>query len=446
MATINRRAVIEQITGAVSQHRHAIIDRVQTNKRFFNKDTTTLCFLFQDEKYYTFVEPTLEYLGNNAAVRGAFAQEVHKGWIQVLIPASSNLEISLRLLDALLGLDGGEPRILWPQDTVTGANRMHGLDRHQIRTRTVQDTDYREQIEKRRSKTAISEDLVALAEKGRLEEPIGRDSIIDAVIQVVSKSKKNSCMLIGESGVGKTAIVEGLAIRIHKRAVPVSMLDKRICSINMGHIAAEATHYNQLLARVKEIVDEAKRDERIILFVDEAHMLADPKHDVSQILKADLGRNLRVIAATTNKEYHQYIAPDEAFARRFQRIPVPEMSPETCLQVLQKAKENYERHHYISIPDELLPWIIKVSVRFVKDRVLPDKALDLLDEASARLRLSESNSASPLLKVRQTLENKYNVQSPAEITRKHEVFITSGTTLFQRKNNGESNARHIDPD
>lgn len=381
MATINQRAVIDQITHAVSLHQHAVLERVPTNDRFFNKRSTTLCFLFQDGEYYAFAEPTLEYRGNNVAVRNAFARDVHKGWRQLLLPASSDLGFLLRLMDALLGLDGGEPRVIWTQTVST--------------TRTVQDNDQREQAEKRQSRIPIGQDLVALAEKGKLEEPVGRDSIIDSVIQVVSKSKKNSCILIGEPGVGKTTIVEGLAIRIHKREVPVSMLDKRIYSINMGQIAAEATYYNQLLARVKEIVDEAKRDERIILFVDEAHMLADPKHDVSQILKADLGRNLRVIAATTNKEYHRHIAPDEAFARRFQRIPVPEMSPEVCMQVLQKAKANYERHHHISIPEELLPWIIKTSIRFVKDRVLPDKALDLLDEASARLRLSASSGDSP---------------------------------------------------
>jgi len=395
MATINRKVVVEQIADAVSRHRHAILERVQINDRFFNKRSTTLCFLFQDGEFYTFAEPTLEYLGNNAAVREAFAEDVHKGWRQVLIPASSNLEISLRLLDALLGLDGGQPRVIWTQVAATSSNRIDVQDKRLIRTRTVQDNDRREQADRRQTRIPIGEDLVALAERGRLEEPIGRDSIIDAVIQVVSKSKKNSCILIGEPGVGKTAIVEGLALRIHKREVPLSILDKRIYSINMGHLAAEATYYNQLLARVKEIIDEAKRDDRIILFVDEAHMLADPKHDVSQILKADLGRNLRVIAATTNKEYHRHIAPDEAFARRFQRIPVPEMSPEVCLQVLLKAKANFEKHHHISIPEELLPWIIKASVRFVKDRVLPDKALDLLDEASARLRLSGSSSVSP---------------------------------------------------
>jgi len=394
MATINQRAVINQITDAVSRRRYAVLEQVPISDRFFNKRSTTLCFLFQDGEYYAFVEPTLEYRGNNAAAREAFAKDVHKGWRQVLIPASSNLEFSLRLLDALLGLGGGEPRVLWTQSAATESDRMNVQDKR-LRTRTVRDNDQRERAEKRQSRNPIGEDLVALAERGRLEEPIGRDSIIDAVIQVVSKSKKNSCILIGEPGVGKTAIVEGLALRIHKREVPLSILDKRIYSINMGHLAAEATYYNQLLARLKEIIDEAKRDDRIILFVDEAHMLADPKHDVSQILKPDLGRNLRVIAATTNKEYHRHIAPDEAFARRFQRIRVPEMSPEVCLQVLQNAKANFEKHHHINIPEELLPWIIKASVRFVKDRVLPDKALDLLDEASARLRLSGSSSVSP---------------------------------------------------
>jgi ATP-dependent Clp protease ATP-binding subunit ClpA len=381
MASINQRHTAQRITNSIVHHGHAILDQVQIDSPLYNKRMITLCFIRQEGSYYTFVEPALRYFGENKAIIATFGARVQKGWRQLFIPASSDLNSILAFIDGIFGLDGGEPRVTWNTRDILELT---------LNTRVVQDNNKNEQLEKKQDRITIGEDLVTLAEKGKLEEPIGRDSIIDSVIQVVSKSKKNSCILIGEPGVGKTAIVEGLAVRIHKGEVPVSMLEKRIYSINMGYIAADSTYYNQLLTHIKTIVDEAKRDERIILFVDEAHMLIDPKHDVSQILKTNLGRNLRVIAATTNKEYHQHIAPDEAFARRFQRIPVPEMDLEVCLQVLQNAKANYEKHHGVNIPDELLPWIIKVSVRYVKDRVLPDKALDLLDEASARLRLTES--------------------------------------------------------
>ena len=364
MTAINRENLTNQITQDIERQGHSIIEKFQINNRFYNKDSCSICFISKQNEYYSFIEPDVKYNGNDKLVSSVFTPEIKKGWRQLLIPPSADINFILTNVLSILGVDNKEPAVIWMEQLRNNTKKTNS-NAQPVHTRSIKADKHADEIDK--NKISIGEDLVKLAEEGKLDEPFGRDDIIDSIIQVVSKSKKNACILLGEPGVGKTAVIEGLALRIYKQTVPATLLDKRIYSINMGYIAAESEYYNQLLSRIKSIVNEAKRNDRVILFIDEAHMLADPKHDVSQILKADLGRDLRVIAATTNKEYQKYIAPDEAFARRFQRIPVPELSPEVCLQVLQKAKTKYEKHHNINIPDELLPWIIKSSIRYVKD-------------------------------------------------------------------------------
>lgn len=387
---INRKEVIKEILSELAQHRFAILRQVQIDQMQFNESSTTICFISRDGEYYAFVEPGLQYTGRDNAVRRAFAPNVTKGWRQILIPTSLDLQVSLQSIDALLGLDGKEPSTPWLDNSMATQNRNQAEEESVLHTHVVKDDSDLEPSHRLSHQLNLVEELVSLAEKGKLQDPIGRESIIDSVIQIVCKSKKNSCILTGEPGVGKTAIVEGLAIRIQRGDVPPSMRDKRIYSINIGDIVAESAYFNELLARIKNIVEQAKRDDRVILFIDEAHMITDPKHDVSQFLKAPLARNLRVIAATTTKEYFTHIASDQALARRLQRIPVPEVDPGICLQILQTAKVRMEKHHNVDIPDGLLPWVIKMSIRFVKDRTLPDKAIDLLDESCARMALVDS--------------------------------------------------------
>lgn len=207
------------------------------------------------------------------------------------------------------------------------------------------------------------------------------------MIQILTKKGKNSTALLGEAGVGKTAIVEGLAQLIADCQVPMVLQGGRIVEVNMGFLTAGASFSGEFEGRVKSLVQEARNDNKLILFLDELHTICSYHSDASQMLKGDLARGtIKVIGATTFKEYRQ-IEKDAALARRFQKVVVREPSPKETLEILKRIKWMYEEHHGISIPDEILRETINFSMRYVKDRFLPDKAIDLMDEASAKLKM-----------------------------------------------------------
>jgi ATP-dependent Clp protease ATP-binding subunit ClpA len=239
-------------------------------------------------------------------------------------------------------------------------------------------------------------DLVKEAREGRLERCIGREDVIDDVVRVLCKRGKNSPILLGEAGVGKTAIVEGLAWAIAEERVPATLARAQILDVNLAALAAGCSMKNEYEGRVKQLVEQAMDDPRIILFFDEVHLVADPKNDVSQMLKAPLSRpGLSVIGCTTYDEYRRYILPDAALKRRFIEFHVDEMSPPETLAVLQRVQPLYERHHGVVIDDDVLESIITLADRFVPDRRFPDKAIDLLDEACSRQRQIERQQAEP---------------------------------------------------
>ncbi len=254
----------------------------------------------------------------------------------------------------------------------------------------------------------FTRDLTADARAGRLDPVIGRDEEIQRVIQILSRRTKNNPCLIGEPGVGKTAIAEGLARKIVLGDVPDELLDKRLLSLDLSGMVAGTKYRGEFEERIKKLLEEVKKDGNIILFIDELHTIvgagsAEGAVDAANIIKPALGRGeIQVIGATTLNEYRKYIEKDAALERRFQPVQVGEPSQEATLEILKGLREKYEKHHKLQITDEALEAAVKLSARYINDRFLPDKAIDLMDEAASRVRL-ETEELSPELK---SLEEK----------------------------------------
>ena len=254
----------------------------------------------------------------------------------------------------------------------------------------------------------FSRDLTRLAAGGMLDPVVGRDREINRVIQILSRRQKNNPALIGEPGVGKTAVAEGLARRMVAGDVPDELRSKRLLSLDLSSMVAGTKYRGEFEERVKNILAEVRRVGGIILFIDELHTIvgagsAEGAIDAANIIKPALGRGeLQVIGATTTDEYRKYIEKDAALERRFQPVQVGEPSQEASLEILKGLREKYEKHHSLQITDEALEAAVKLSARYINDRFLPDKAIDLMDEAASRVRM-ETEEISPELK---SLEEK----------------------------------------
>lgn len=234
---------------------------------------------------------------------------------------------------------------------------------------------------------SLARDLTAIAKEDSLDPVIGRSKEIQRVIEVLSRRTKNNPVLIGEPGVGKTAIAEGLAQQIINNEVPEILRDKRVMTLDMGTVVAGTKYRGEFEDRLKKVMDEIRQAGNIILFIDELHTLigaggAEGAIDASNILKPSLARGeLQCIGATTLDEYRKYIEKDAALERRFQPIQVDQPSPEESIQILRGLRDRYEAHHRVSITDEAIEAAVKLSDRYISDRFLPDKAIDLIDEA-----------------------------------------------------------------
>ena len=246
-------------------------------------------------------------------------------------------------------------------------------------------------------------DLVAEARDGKLDPVIGRDEEIRRVLQILSRRTKNNPILIGEPGTGKTAIVEGLAQRIARGDVPENLRNKRVFSLDTGALVAGAKYKGEFEERLKSVVNEVTAAEGgIILFIDEIHTLVgagkgEGAMDAANILKPALARGeLRSIGATTLEEYQKYFEKDKALERRFQTVLVDEPTPEDAISILRGLKERYENHHHVRIQDDALIAAVTLSHRYISDRFLPDKAIDLMDEAAAKLRMERDSQPEQL--------------------------------------------------
>lgn len=254
-----------------------------------------------------------------------------------------------------------------------------------------------------------SRDLTALAAQGKLDPVIGRDMEIQRVIEILSRRTKNNPCLIGEPGVGKTAVVEGLANRIVEGNVPFTIQNKRLMTLDLSGMVAGSKYRGEFEERIKRVIREVQEDGDIILFLDEIHTIigaggAEGAIDASNILKPSLARGeLQLIGATTIAEYHKYIEKDAALERRFQPVNVEEPTKEEALSILRGIAWKYAQHHRVQITDEALIAAVNLSERYINDRNLPDKAIDLIDEASAAVRLQHSKAPEGLQQRREEL-------------------------------------------
>ena len=247
-----------------------------------------------------------------------------------------------------------------------------------------------------------SRDLTQMAAEGKLDPVVGREKEISRLIQILSRRTKNNPCLVGEPGVGKTAIAEGLAQRILAGSVPETIKDKRLVVLDLSGMVAGSKYRGEFEERIRKVVDEVRENQGIILFIDELHTIigaggAEGALDASNILKPSLSRGeLQIIGATTLEEYRKYIEKDAALERRFQPVTVEEPSEEEAYEILKGLRPYYERHHKVEISDEALEAAVKMSVRYINDRFLPDKAIDLIDEAASKVQLSGYQASSEI--------------------------------------------------
>ena len=269
-------------------------------------------------------------------------------------------------------------------------------------------TPNKEEGKKSKTLSEFTRDLNEAAREGKLDPVIGREQEVQRVIQILSRRTKNNPVLIGEPGVGKTAIAEGLAQRIVSADVPEELLDKKILSLDLSGMVAGTKYRGEFEERIKNTLAEVKQAGNVILFIDELHTIvgagsAEGAVDAANIIKPALGRGeIRVIGATTLDEYRKYIEKDAALERRFQPVTVGEPTAETSVEILKGLRDKYEAHHKLTITDEAIEAAVMLSSRYINDRFLPDKAIDLMDEAASQVRM-KAESASPDLK---SLEEK----------------------------------------
>ncbi len=294
----------------------------------------------------------------------------------------------------------------------------------------------------------FSRDLTKLAEEGRMDPVIGREQEIRRVIQILSRRGKNNPCLIGEPGVGKTAIAEGLAQQIAMGVVPDSVAGKRVVTLDLSSMIAGSKYRGEFEERIKKVIREVVAAGNILLFLDEIHTIigaggAEGAMDASNILKPYLARGeLQLIGATTIEEYRKYIEKDAALERRFQPVVVEEPSEEESIKILEGLRELYEKHHQVKITDEGIEAAVKLSERYISDRFLPDKAIDLMDEAAAKVRLERVKTVEPLqklqLQIRELEEEleeavqKMELEKAAELKRRREELQEEYTKLQEK--------------
>ncbi len=256
-----------------------------------------------------------------------------------------------------------------------------------------------------------SRDLTQLAREGKLDPVIGRTEEIQRVVQILTRRTKNNPCLIGEPGVGKTAIAEGLASKIVEGNVPDIIKEKRVLTLDLSGMVAGSKYRGEFEERIKKVIEEVRNDGKILLFLDELHTIigaggAEGAIDASNILKPSLARGeIQLIGATTIEEYRKYIEKDAALERRFQPVRVEEPSEDEAIEILKGLRKSYEDHHKVTITDEAVVAAVKMSKRYINDRFLPDKAIDLIDEASSRIRLNSYVMPDGIKKLQKEIKN-----------------------------------------
>ena len=293
-------------------------------------------------------------------------------------------------------------------------------------------SEYKEEIQQSGGTQTLeqySRDLTALAEEGKMDPVVGREEEIHRVIQVLSRRTKNNPCLIGEPGVGKTAIVEGLAARIASGKVPETIRGKRLYILDLTAMVAGSKYRGEFEERIKNVIDEVRHDGQILLFIDELHTIigaggAEGAMDASNILKPAMARGeIQIIGATTLEEYRKHIEKDAALERRFQPVVVEEPTEEQSIAILKGLRPKYEEHHKVTITDEALVAAVRLSSRYINDRFLPDKAIDLIDEAASKIRLTTYVEPAEIKSLTEDID-KLEIQKEQAI--KNEAYEKAG--------------------
>lgn len=339
---------------------------------------------------------------------------------EILVSLGADLDI---IHDAILDLLN--------EDTLNDMPKLNVFNENKA---PKKDNDAKDNKQKNNSATPLLDkygrDLNILAQEEKIDPVIGRNREIERVIQILSRRTKNNPILIGEPGVGKTAVTEGLAQRLINGNIPKVLASKRIISLNMASLVAGTKYRGDFEDRLKKIIDEIIENKNIILFIDEMHTLvgagaAEGSMDAANILKPALSRGeIQVIGATTLKEYKKYIEKDSALERRFQTIMVNEPSAEDAISILKGIRNKYEEFHCAKITDEAIKAAVKISQRYITDRFLPDKAIDLMDEAAAKVRLKTVNIPINISQLEQKIQDLKKAKEKAIDNQDYELAAT----------------------
>ena len=399
--TIKAQEAVQEAVNSAQRASQQVIEPVHILKGVMEKAPDVVTFIFQklgvnNQHFSQLVDSEMQhlprvqggqpYLSNEANQVLMKAQDISKQWGDQFVSVEP-------VLLALLEVNSTASRMM--KDAGMNAKDMEKAIQELRQGQKVQSQSADENYQ---SLSKYAKNLVEDARAGKLDPVIGRDDEIRRVLQILSRRTKNNPILIGEPGTGKTAIVEGLAQRIVRGDVPENLKDKQLFSLDMGQLIAGAKYKGEFEERLKSVVNEVTKSEgRIILFIDEIHTLvgagaSEGAMDAANILKPALSRGeLRAIGATTLNEYQKYFEKDKALERRFQTVMVDEPDEMSAISILRGLKERYENHHKVRIQDDACIAAVKLSERYISDRFLPDKAIDLMDEAAAKLRMERDS-------------------------------------------------------
>ena len=412
--TIKAQETIQEAVNIAQQHGQQSIEPIHLLKGVLQKGKDVTNYLFQK-------------LGANPAqIEMLVEQDItHLPRVQGGQPYLSNdanlvmqqaVEQSKKMGDEFVSIEPILLALLTVNSTASRILKDAGITEKELRAaiaelRQGQRVQSQSADDNYQSLAKYAKNLVEEARQGKLDPVIGRDDEIRRVLQILSRRTKNNPILIGEPGTGKTAIVEGLAARIVRGDVPENLKDKQVYSLDMGQLIAGAKYKGEFEERLKSVVNEVtKSDGRIILFIDEIHTLVgagagEGAMDAANILKPALSRGeLRAIGATTLNEYQKYFEKDKALERRFQTVMVDEPDELSAISILRGLKERYENHHRVRIQDDACIAAVQLSERYISDRFLPDKAIDLMDEAAAKLRMERDSVPEELDEISRRLK------------------------------------------
>lgn len=370
------------------------IDRIDFCKRI--NESISHIIDFTNQSYN--IRPTTQ----NILVRAKTLSQEHH----------SNL-VSLEFIFLALYIEPSPVRDIFLSFDIEEAQLVEAVARYRGNNVIGSSSDTNETIPEYPNLNRFGRNLCVEARNGNINRTIGRDGEIRKVIQILSRHTKNNPILVGEPGTGKTAIVEGLAHRIVDGQLPKELQNVSLYSVDFTSLIAGASHMGEFEERLKSIIEEAVNSNgQVILFIDEIHLLigggrSSGAMDAANILKPEMARGkIRIIGATTNEEYKKYIEEDKAFERRFQKVSVEEPDEDAALAILRGVRIRLEDFHNVRIKDDAIKAALSLSVRYIQDRFLPDKAIDLIDEAASKMKIARSSSPEELDKLRRIIHQK----------------------------------------